>query len=254
MSQKLPRNIILYGPPGTGKTYETIYKSLELINPQIDPDLLVNPTRREEAVTLYNDYIEKSQIMFCTFHQSFSYEEFIEGYRFIPEKQGFEVKDGLFKTICNVAKPKTVERKTAYSFDVNKINFFKMSLGDINDSSEGNIFNYCIENSVIAMGYGWEIDYSGCKDKPAIEKKFRAKYPKETSFAIDAIERFKNWMKKDDIVIISNGNTKARAIGRVKGDYYYNPGSPIDYRHFREVEWLYSDTNDEYSRSFYCTP
>jgi 5-methylcytosine-specific restriction enzyme B len=77
MSQKLPRNIILYGPPGTGKTYETIYKSLELINPQIDPDLLVNPVRREEAVTLYNDYIEKSQIMFCTFHQSFSYEEFI---------------------------------------------------------------------------------------------------------------------------------------------------------------------------------
>jgi 5-methylcytosine-specific restriction enzyme subunit McrC len=32
-----------------------------------------------------------------------------------------------------------------------------MSLGDVNDSSEGNIFNYCIENSVIAIGYGYKL-------------------------------------------------------------------------------------------------
>jgi 5-methylcytosine-specific restriction enzyme B len=242
MSNQQAQNIILYGPPGTGKTYQTTYKSLELIDPQIDKDLLENPSRRAEAINLFNEYVEKNQIMFCTFHQSFSYEEFVEGYRFIPEKEGYEVKDGIFKTICNAAKPKTTERQTTYSFDVNEINFFKMSLGYIHDSREENIFEYCIENNVIALGYGGELDYTDCKERVEIEEKLRAKYPKETPFAIDAVQRFRNWMKKDDLVIISNGNTKARGIGRITGDYFYNPDTPIDYKHFRSVEWLYSNT------------
>ncbi|AZB44742.1 hypothetical protein CEF21_05100 [Bacillus sp. FJAT-42376] len=242
MSQITPKNIIMYGPPGTGKTYQTIYKSLELLDPSVDRDLLNNPNRRSEAVELFNQYKEKNQITFCTFHQSYSYEDFVEGFRFIPEKDGYEVKDGLFKTLCHMAKPQTSERQTTYQFDESKINFFKMSLGNIYDSNTENKFKYCIENNVIALGYGGEIDYENCHDKSMIEKEFRAKYPTETSFNIDAMERFKNWMDVDDIVIISSGNKRARAIGKITGDYYYNPNSEIGYRHFRSVEWLYTDT------------
>ncbi len=242
MTQPKSGNIIMYGPPGTGKTYHTIYKSLGLIDPLIDKDLLENPNRRNEAVKLFNEYIEKNQIMFCTFHQSYSYEEFVEGYRFNPEKEGFEVKDGLFKTLCHLANPQTSERQTTYQFDENEINFFKMSLGNIYDSDAEHKFNYCIENNVIALGYGGAIDYTKCTDKNMIEEEFRAKYPKDTQFNIDAIERFKNWMKENDIVVISSGNKKARAIGRINGEYYYNPDSEIGYKHFRSVEWLYTDT------------
>ena len=49
-------------------------------------------------------------------------------------------------------------------------------------------------------------------------------------------------MKENDIVVISSGNKKARAIGRINGEYYYNPDSEIGYKHFRSVEWLYTDT------------
>lgn len=242
MTQPTPSNIIMYGPPGTGKTFHTIYKSLEIIDPLIDRDLLENPNRRNEAVKLFNEYKEKNQIMFCTFHQSYSYEDFVEGYRFNPEKEGFEVKDGLFKTLCHTAKPQISERQTTYQFDENEINFFKMSLGNIYESDAEHKFNYCIENNVIALGYGGAIDYTKCIDKNMIEEEFRAKYPKETQFNIDAIERFKNWMKENDIVVISSGNKKARAIGRINGEYYYNPDSEIGYKHFRSVEWLYTDT------------
>lgn len=242
MTQIKPINIIMYGPPGTGKTYHTIYKSLELLDPTIERDLLKNPNRRNEAVKLFNKYKEKNQIMFCTFHQSYSYEDFVEGFRFNPEKEGFEVKDGLFKILCQMAKPQTSERQTTYQFNENEINFFKMSLGNIYDSGAEHKFNYCIENNVIALGYGGDIDYTNCADKSMIEKEFRGKYPKDTSFNIDAIERFKNWMNENDIVVISSGNKKARAIGRINGDYYYKSDSEIGYKHFRSVEWLYTDT------------
>lgn len=182
MTQTKPTNIIMYGPPGTGKTYHTIYKSLELLNPLIDRDLVENPNRRDEAVKLFNEYKEKNQIMFCTFHQSYSYEDFVEGYRFNSEKEGYEVKDGLFKTLCHMAKPQTSERQTTYQFDENKINFFKMSLGNIYDSGAEHKFKYCIENNVIALGYGGAIDYTNCADKSKIEEEFRAKYPQETQY------------------------------------------------------------------------
>ncbi|WP_244943846.1 AAA family ATPase [Siminovitchia fortis] len=242
MSQTTPKNIIMYGPPGTGKTYHTIYKSLELLDPSIDKDLLDNPDRRDEAAKLFNEYKEKNQIMFCTFHQSYSYEDFVEGYRFNPEKEGFEVKDGLFKTLCHMAHPQTSERQTTYQFDEDQVNFFKMSLGNIYKSESEQIYHYCIENNVIALGYGGAIDYSNCTEKSEIEEKFRAKYSNDTPFNIDAIERFKNWMRNDDIVIISSGNKKAKAIGRINGGYYYNPNTEIRYKHFRPVEWLYTDT------------
>ena len=47
-------------------------------------------------------------------------------------------------------------------------------------------------------------------------------------------------MQDGDLVIISQGNHKARAIGKISGNYYYDPNSEIRYNHFRKVEWLYN--------------
>lgn len=233
-----PQNLIYYGPPGTGKTYHTIYKCLELIDPSLDKDLLVNPTRREEAVDMFNKYVESNQIMTCTFHQSFGYEEFVEGIRYDDESQSYQVRDGVLKLISANASTTVSNRKQSYEFEPDAIQFFKMSLGNTLHG-EDEIYEYCITNECIALGWGGDIDYTKCTSKPEIEKLFRANYPDETAFVISAVDRFKNWMQVDDIVIISHGNKKAKAIGRIEGEYYYDDTAEIGYKHFRKVKWLY---------------
>lgn len=77
----LPKNQILYGPPGTGKTYSVVQKALEIVDPEIHQQLIENNADRKEWMDAYKRYTEEKQIQFCTFHQSYSYEDFVEGLR-----------------------------------------------------------------------------------------------------------------------------------------------------------------------------
>ena len=121
----IPLNQILYGPPGTGKTYSTINKALEILagdkykdslEPtkrdeilQILKELKENPSdkeSRQKARGIFNVFKDKGQIAFITFHQSFSYEEFIEGIKpntDNPQNMTYEVQNGIFKEICEEA-------------------------------------------------------------------------------------------------------------------------------------------------------
>lgn len=93
-------NIILYGPPGTGKTYETPNKALEIIHKDNN---YCSGKERRELVQEFNKLLEKKQIRFITFHQSYSYEDFIEGIRPESKLNGsieYPVKDGIFKQMC----------------------------------------------------------------------------------------------------------------------------------------------------------
>ncbi|NNE32253.1 MAG: AAA domain-containing protein [Winogradskyella sp.] len=93
-----PLNTILYGPPGTGKTYSTILRASEIIeNKKIDS--------YDEAFNIFNANLHK-QIEFITFHQNYSYEDFIQGLR--PETDNksslvFDKIDGVFKKIADKA-------------------------------------------------------------------------------------------------------------------------------------------------------
>lgn len=240
-TQKSPSNKILYGPPGTGKTYNVIYQALAILQPDIDPDLLTNPIRRNEAVGLFNRYVDSNHVKFCTFHQSFSYEEFVEGIRYSEDKNRYEVQDGVFKEICNAARAATSERKEMYNFNPDNTRFFKMSLGNtLTDDDE--VYDYCISNNVIALGWGEDVDFSSCKDKQDIRKLYQSELPDENIYGVEFVERFKHWMKPGDVVVISYGNKKARAIGKITGEYSYKAESPIAYSQFRSVQWLYTDT------------
>lgn len=99
---KHPLNQILFGAPGTGKTYNTKRIAVEIINGKKE-------RTREEINTEYEDLVNTKQIFFTTFHQSLSYEDFIEGIK--PETTDgnvtYEVKDGIFKQMCKVSKGKT---------------------------------------------------------------------------------------------------------------------------------------------------
>lgn len=96
---KPPLNQILYGPPGTGKTYNTINKALEIIG-----ENTVGKTR-EQIKDLFDTKMKDGQIVFTTFHQSMSYEDFIEGIKPIaPDNEGdpviYKTIPGIFRNLC----------------------------------------------------------------------------------------------------------------------------------------------------------
>ena len=97
-----PLNQILYGPPGTGKTYNTINKAISIAN----SDFNLNQDR-EILKKEYDRLVEAGQIVFTTFHQSMSYEDFIEGIKpVMTEDEGevnYEIQNGIFKEICKTA-------------------------------------------------------------------------------------------------------------------------------------------------------
>lgn len=106
-------NQILFGPPGTGKTYKTISTALSIIVPEFyeanknDREALVSKFRE---LTIANWSDTKGQIAFCTFHQSFTYEDFVEGIKpkVINEKDIiYEVQKGIFKALCDRARTAT---------------------------------------------------------------------------------------------------------------------------------------------------
>lgn len=99
LNQNSSLNQILYGPPGTGKTYHTIDKALEILGENLES--------RDEKKAKFDEYVKNGQIVFTTFHQSYGYEEFVEGIKPIidndenSQEVKYDVKDGIFKELCD---------------------------------------------------------------------------------------------------------------------------------------------------------
>lgn len=239
-NNEISKNTILYGPPGTGKTYNVCNKALEIIDHEKYKDIINNPSKRDEVVKEFNKLKEDGLIGFCTFHQSYSYEDFVEGLR-SDRSGGFEPKDGIFKQLCKEASIKAQKELPKYEFDENNVSVHKMSLGDTSIKDDNIIYDYCIENNCVSLGYGKEIDYTNCNDREHVKQELKKldSQIKNNDFNITAAHIFKNVIQKGDIIIISLGNLKVRAIAKVTSDYYYDSDTDIPYNHFRKVEWLY---------------
>ncbi|MFV0481971.1 MAG: McrB family protein [Campylobacteraceae bacterium] len=136
MDEKISLNQILFGSPGTGKTYNTINKALEIIlekEPNYETSNILakeNHTKKEREFLRkrFEEYKQKGQIEFITFHQSFGYEEFMEGIKAIPvgkkgnennEEMIYDVVDGVFKKFCDNAKNnfELSQEKNTFSMD-----------------------------------------------------------------------------------------------------------------------------------------
>ncbi len=236
----LPLNLILYGPPGTGKTYNTLYKALEIIKGK---DLIKDKTF-EELKPIFDNLVSKGQIVFTTFHQSMSYEDFIEGIK--PKTEmgsvSYEVQPGIFKQICENAKKISVANKSMGKVDFKTTRVFKMSLGE-KDKDADAIFRYCVDNDVIALGWGKAINFSKCKKRADFQKL-------DSTWGAAALEIFKEWMKKGDIVLISDGTKEVKGIAQVTGEYEFRDDPSIDMHQFRRVKWLYTGDNIPVSKLY----
>jgi len=107
--------VILYGPPGTGKTYWA-QRGAEA--------LLTQELFRKSVDALTDDEREnvRRHIRLCTFHPSYGYEDFLEGYR--PEERDgqlvFHLRDGIFKALCEEAAAHPHERFVLIIDEINR--------------------------------------------------------------------------------------------------------------------------------------
>lgn len=218
-SPKCDKNIILYGPPGTGKTYHTaIYavaictgRTVEEIMEEInDPE---NGQSYEQIMEEYNELKKDHRIAFTTFHQSYGYEEFIEGIKpKVDNTNGYveyTIEDGVFKDFCNQAMQiATMEiQKDAAVWGI-RYNNYKYH------NEEREFKEDCLKDGIIKFKF---MEHEG-----------------------ELRECFQNTMKIGDYVVTHLDDSRIDAIGRITGCAEFN-GSPVLSNWYRNVEWIVKD-------------
>ena len=130
MKNEFDKNVIFYGPPGTGKTYTTAKRAVEICKTESEEDLI----DYSEIMKKYNELKKKNRIEFITFHQSYGYEEFIEGIKPIVSNEDdesdsensqeikYEIVDGIFKKFCDEARKTQDKENNEYVFIIDEIN------------------------------------------------------------------------------------------------------------------------------------
>ena len=129
------KNIILYGPPGTGKTYKTAAYAVAICDGEAVKDL----ANYDDVMKRYNELKAEGRVEFITFHQSYGYEDFIEGIRPVMDEGGnelsYKVVPGIFKRFCSEASKSEV---AANNFGIAKDNT-KPYVFIIDEINRGNI-------------------------------------------------------------------------------------------------------------------
>jgi len=118
--QGQPLNQILYGPPGTGKTFATFKRCVEICDGEAPNDDI-------EIRERYRELVEVGQVEFATFHQSYGYEEFVEGLRPVSSQDGpsIKVKKGLIRRIAKRAR-KSDQPHVLVIDEINRANISKV--------------------------------------------------------------------------------------------------------------------------------
>ena len=121
-----PLNQISYGPAGTGKTYVTISKALQIVVPEWWSEDLERS--RSTIVEQYKVLVDEGKISFVTFHQSYGYEDFIEGIKVkrVEGQLNYDVESGVFKNICERAKNNPNENYVLIIDEINRGNVSKI--------------------------------------------------------------------------------------------------------------------------------
>ena len=232
LPERGPLNLILYGPPGTGKTYHTQRRALEVL----DPDL--QGISDSDVASLYREYLNEGRIEFVTFHPSYSYEEFVEGYRYDEDAGVPTLHRGIFRQIVNRAlNPRQTPTVTEGA------RIWKVSLGG---SPEPHIFERCMESGEIAVGWLGDRDLTSL-DREAIAELFGEYGSEGATNSINSVNYLVNGIRDGDYVAILKNQREIRAIGLVTGAYRYRGDEyGEDYPHTRPVEWLDRRDHDIY--------
>ncbi|MGB3751591.1 MAG: AAA family ATPase [Arcobacteraceae bacterium] len=165
-------NIMLYGAPGVGKTHN--YKKLISMieegksEQEIFSSIKNNENVQDEYDGTFQNIKDDKRIEFVTFHQSYSYEDFIEGFR--PNENGnIELEDGTFKVLSNKAKnqiKETTLQKISFdeAFDIFRTEYIENELEKIYSVSNVEIFIHDVKEKTI------KVQSSKAKDNQYVKK------------------------------------------------------------------------------------
>ena len=153
------KNIILYGAPGVGKThnYKRLITMIENGNNEksIFDIISKNETTNDFDNSIFEDIKNEKRIEFITFHQSYSYEDFIEGFR-PSENSHIELEDGIFKLLCNKAKnqiKETIYQHISFdeAFDILRTQYIENELDKIYSVSNVEIIIHEFKDKTIKV-------------------------------------------------------------------------------------------------------
>ena len=198
-------NTILYGPPGTGKTYNVKKMAVEIIDDREYDD-------RDEINKRYDELSEEGRIDFVTFHQSYGYEEFIEGIKpcFDDDSDlAYTIEDGTFKRFCLKAMNSNGDKTAKMN---NNPLVWKVSLFKTGDNP---IRKECLKNNHIRFGYGEDDDEDQNNGKDALI----------------------NRMSVGDIILSCHTMRAIDAIGIITGDYRIDENYDT-FKSIRDVRWV----------------
>lgn len=235
-STPFAKNIILCGTPGTGKTYSTVLYAVSIIEEK--PFDAIKAEDYSVVFARYLKYKEDGLVAFTTFHQSFGYEEFIEGIRPVVSAEEnaetgrdieYEVHDGIFKLFCDKAGT-PIGDGTSMDLGIGKSpSVWKVSLEGTGDNPTR---TECMDNNHIRIGwdeYGETIsdatDYSN-------------------NGGSTVLNAFYNRMQIGDIVMSCYSSKTIDAIGVITGE----PEWHDEYQHYkrlRKVKWLVKGINED---------
>jgi mcrBC restriction endonuclease system mcrB subunit len=237
MKKEFDKNVIFYGPPGTGKTYTTAKRAVEICKTESEKEL----TDYSEIMKKYNELKENNRIEFITFHQSYGYEEFIEGIKPIVLNEDdesedesennqesktnikiendikYDIVDGIFKKFCDNARKAIIET-------------------DNNNDNNDN-------NDIPLEAIVWKVTVKDkVKEDCFTNNHVRINFKLGTAGA----SKFDNEIKKGDIIITTDGSrTKINGIAVVTDDKAYTLNKAQSDTTTRNVDWLVKGINED---------
>ena len=227
-------NIILYGPPGTGKTYKTVIFAVAICEgktiDEVQKESYANVLKRYRALQ------DDGRIAFTTFHQSYGYEEFIEGIK--PkmdsdnETLGYVIQDGVFKEFCKRAKAVKVQA-AGDSGMKEQPRIWGMILGGTGMTE---LKKQCFADNEIRLGWS-EVNDDDLNGNFAGDDtvSWNAKH---------MVFDFINTMEIGDLVVIEKSSKSIDAIGVITGEYEYDK-SQTRYPRRRSVKWLVKNIDQD---------
>jgi 5-methylcytosine-specific restriction protein B len=228
---EVPLNQILCGPPGTGKTYKTVTAALEILDPEFLEDHEENRTLLKQR---FDALMTEGRIGFVTFHQSFSYEDFVEGIR-AQAAEGeadlsYSVEPGIFKLLCERAA--TTQESRMHTGIGAAPRIWKISIDGTGASAKR---NWCMEHNEARIGWGFAGDL-----RTTVLENVPELGPNDRS----TLAIFSHEMAEGDIVLCIHSATEVGAVGVVTGEYRYEDQvNPVlgNYKHALPVRWLLRD-------------
>ena len=233
--KKFGLNTILYGPPGTGKTYNTVRIAVSIC----EPELNVDEMEYSDVLEKYRELKKDGRIEFTTFHQSYGYEEFIEGIKPIMVSESgktnskdvqYDVMPGVFKIFCENAKKVTISDEGS---DVEKTNP-KVWCLLLDGTGESKLKTYCFENDEIRIGWS------------KLPERITYETPIDTDATRNMLTNFQDDMEIGDIVVIQKAFDRIDAIGIITGDYEFDT-APLngDWPRKRSVKWMAKEIDED---------